>query len=53
MYSIWSDCLLPANWNADGFEFSIISPTDSNATWKATHSVTGECGYIKLKAQQD
>jgi hypothetical protein len=48
---LWSDKLLPSNWNPNGFEFSIISETDSNETWKATHSVTGECGYIRLKAE--
>ena len=51
LFPIWSDSLLPSNWNAEGFEFAVISQTDSNVTWKATHSVTGECGYIKLKAQ--
>jgi hypothetical protein len=53
LFPVWSDCLLPSNWNADGFEFSIISQTDSNVTWKATHSIIGECGYIRLKAQTD
>ena len=51
LFPIWSDSLLPSNWNPNGFEFAIISQTDSNATWKATHSDTGECGYIRLKAQ--
>jgi hypothetical protein len=53
LFPLWSDYLLPSNWNSNGFEFSIISQTDSNATWKATHSVTGECGYIRIKAQID
>jgi len=53
LFPMWSDCLLPSNWNPNGFEFSIISQTASNSTWKATHSVTGECGYIRLKAQEN
>ena len=51
LFPMWSDCLLPSNWNPNGFEFSIISQTDSTETWKATHSITGKCGYILLKAQ--
>jgi hypothetical protein len=47
---LWTDYLLPSNWNSNGFDFEIISQTVSNATWKATHSVTGECGYIRLQA---
>jgi len=53
LFPLWTDYLLPANWNSNGFEFSIISQTDSNATWKATHSVTGESVYIRLKATID
>jgi len=53
LFPIWSDSLLLSNWNPNGFEFAVIDQTDSNVTWKATHSVTGECGYIRLKAQID
>jgi hypothetical protein len=51
LFPIWSDKLVPSNWNADGFEFEKMSETDISETWQATHSVTGECGYIRLKAQ--
>ena len=51
LFPLWSDSLIVSNWNPNGFEFSIISQTDSTETWKATHSITGKCGYIRLKAQ--
>jgi hypothetical protein len=53
LFPAWTDCLLPADWNTDGFELSLRAETSSNETWKATHSVTGECGYIRLRAQMD
>jgi hypothetical protein len=53
LFPIWSDCLVPADWSANGFEFEKMYETDSQETWKATHSVTGECGYMRLKAQED
>jgi hypothetical protein len=53
LFPMWSESLLPADWDEDGFDFYLMSNTDSNATWKATHSMTGECGYIRLKAQED
>jgi hypothetical protein len=53
LFPLWSDGLLASNWNSNGFEFLIMSQTDSNETWKATHSVTGECGYIRLEAAMD
>jgi len=51
LFPAWTDCLLTSDWNTDGFDCSLISQTESNETWKATHSITGECGYIRLKAQ--
>jgi hypothetical protein len=48
LFPTWSDSLLLSNWNPDDFEFAVISQTESNATWKATHSITGERGYIRL-----
>jgi hypothetical protein len=53
LFPIWSDKLVPSNWNADGFEFEKMSETDVSETWQATHSVTGGCGYIRLKATTD
>jgi M6 family metalloprotease-like protein len=51
LFPIWTDSLIITNWGTNGFEYTMISETASNETWKATLPMTNDRGYIRLKAK--
>ncbi|MDA3799205.1 MAG: hypothetical protein PF692_09015 [Kiritimatiellae bacterium] len=51
LFPTWTDSLIITNWNKNGFEYTLLSETASNETWKATLPMTNDCGYIRLNAK--